>query len=227
MSRRPLSPVPTTLGPGIRTFKPRRSRITRREKSAIDAHDGILLSMVDDAVELPWSSETPLVIDIGFGSGESTLAMARSSPTTAFLAIDIHTPGVGRLIADTQDAGVTNVRVLEADALTVLERVIPHDRLAGVCTYFPDPWPKVRHHKRRLIQPSVVALIHSRLVPGGFWRIATDWSDYVDSIVATFAAFDGFTGGVIERPEYRALTHYEQRALREGRAVTDFEYCKA
>lgn len=226
MSTQPRTSSSATLGPGIRTYKPRRSRITRREQAALVAHDGLLLTMVDDTLALPWPSDTPLVLDIGFGSGESTLAMARNSPTTAFLAIDIHTPGVGKLIADIHDTDLTNVRVMEADALTVLERVIPHDRLAGVCSFFPDPWPKARHHKRRLIQPSVVALMHSRLASGGFWRIATDWPDYADAIRGTFATHDGFTGGVIDRPEYRALTHYERRALREGRAVTDFEYLK-
>lgn len=215
-----------SLGPGIRTYKPRRSRITRREKSALAAHGGLLLTMDDDTLTPPWPNGGPLVLDIGFGSGESTMAMARRAPDTSFLAIDVHTPGVGRLIADIQDADVRNVRVLEADALVVLERAIPGDRLAGICTYFPDPWPKARHHKRRLVQPAVLALVHSRLAAGAFWRIATDWPDYVDSILETFAAHSGFTGGIIDRPDERPVTHYEQRALREGREIVDLDFTK-
>ena len=226
MSARPPLASPTTLGPGIRTFKPRRSRITRREASALAAHGGILLTMADNTITLPWAVDGPLVLDIGFGSGESTMTMARHAPATSFLAIDVHTPGVGKLIADIQDADVTNVRVLEADALVVLERAIPHGRLAGICTYFPDPWPKARHHKRRLVQPRVLTLVHSRLASGAFWRIATDWPDYVDSILEAFANHGGFTGGVIDRPDDRAITHYEQRALREGRGIVDLEFTK-
>lgn len=224
MSDHPNAPEPTTLRPGIRTYKPRRSRITRRERAALAAPGDVLLTMDDTLSELPWSQSTQVIMDIGFGAGESTIAMARSNPESLILAIDVHTPGVGRLIADVLAEGVTNVRVLEADALTVLERCTPREYLAGVCTYFPDPWPKARHHKRRIVQPAVLALVHSRLTTGGFWRLATDWPDYADWIVETFAADSGFDGGVIERPNDRPITHYEERALREGRPIVDLEF---
>lgn len=218
------SPAPSTLRPGIRTFKPRRSRITRREQQALSEPGDILVP--SDALALSWAEPTPVIMDIGFGSGESTLAMARAKPGALILAVDIHTPGVGRLVADVRDGGLSNVRVMEADALVVLEESIPPDHLTGVCTYFPDPWPKARHHKRRIVQPAVLDLIHSRLVAGGWWRLATDWHPYVEAMLDSFAAHPGFRGGVTERPEDRPVTHYERRAVREGRPIVDLEFTK-
>jgi tRNA (guanine-N7-)-methyltransferase len=147
--------------------------------------------------------------------------MASTFADSGILAIDIHTPGVGNLLDLLGRAGVGNVRVMEADALVVLKRAISTASLAGVRTYFPDPWPKARHHKRRIIQAPVLDLVATRLQPGGYWHVATDWHEYVVSIEETFASAGGWTGGRIERPAWRPETHYERRAVREGREITD------
>jgi tRNA (guanine-N7-)-methyltransferase len=223
---RPIPPASQVMPRGVRTFKPRRSRITRRELAALDEPGDILIPDRAGMLPLPWGV-VPIVLEIGFGAGEATLAMAEAEPDVTILAIDVHTPGVGRLTADAHEKGMTNVHVMEADALTVLEGSIPATSLAGVRTFFPDPWPKARHHKRRLIQGPVIDLVHSRLSPGGFWHIATDWQDYAEWILENFAAHSGFRGGVIERPSSRPLTHYERRAVREGRPVVDLLFTRS
>jgi tRNA (guanine-N7-)-methyltransferase len=213
------------LGPGIRTFKPRRSRITQRQLAALGERRW-LIGPADTPLDIAslWGAGTPVVMEIGFGTGEATARLAGDFPSTGILAIDIHTPGVGNLLDLLARGGLTNVRVMEADALMVLSRMIPPLSLAGVRTYFPDPWPKARHNKRRIIQAPVLDLVASRLQPGGFWHVATDWDAYVVSIEEVFAAHDGWVGGRIPRPEWRPETRYERRALREGRAITDLMF---
>jgi tRNA (guanine-N7-)-methyltransferase len=210
------------LGPGIRTFKPRRSRITQRQREALGERRW-LLDLTDDVIDFDrvWGAGTPVVMEIGFGMGAATAQMASTFPDSGILAIDIHTPGVGNLLDLLGRAGVGNVRVMEADALVVLKRAISTASLAGVRTYFPDPWPKARHHKRRIIQAPVLDLVATRLQPGGYWHVATDWHEYVVSIEETFASAGGWTGGRIERPSWRPETHYERRAVREGREIAD------
>lgn len=216
----------TTLRPGIRTFKPRRSRITRREQRAIDNPSGLLITQQDFTFDFNALFEvtTPPVLEIGFGIGDATLAYAQSQPDVPILAIDVHTPGVGRLIADLQENQIANVRVMEADAITVLEQNVPDQSLSGVRSFFPDPWPKARHFKRRLVQPAVIDLVASKLIPGGWWHIATDWPDYAEWIGSTFSAYPAFTGGAIDRPHDRPITHFEQRGISEGRPIVDFRY---
>ncbi|MFM1917319.1 MAG: hypothetical protein RJB01_834 [Actinomycetota bacterium] len=213
----------TVLRPGIRTFKPRRSRITRREQRALDQHGGLLITPGESLLDFSelFATSTPPVLEIGFGIGDSTVAYAKDQPDVPILAIDVHTPGVGRLIADLQEKHITNVRVVEGDALSVLEYNVPDQSLAGVRSFFPDPWPKVRHHKRRLVQPRVLDLIAAKLTPGGFWHVATDWPEYTEWILETFAAHTAFTGGVIDRPAERVVTHFEARGIRDGRPITD------
>ncbi|MBM3669746.1 MAG: tRNA (guanosine(46)-N7)-methyltransferase TrmB [Actinobacteria bacterium] len=222
---RPVPPASTVMPRGVRTFKPRRSRITRREAAALEDSRDVLLTSSRSRLPLSWG-EVPIVLEIGFGAGEATRAMAVAEPETTILAVDVHTPGVGRLVADVRGQGITNVLVMEADALTVLEDCIPPNSLSSVRTFFPDPWPKARHHKRRLIQGSVIDLVYSRLTPGGSWHIATDWPDYLEWILGAFDAHPGFDGGIIDRPESRPITHYERRAISEGRGVADLEFTK-
>jgi tRNA (guanine-N7-)-methyltransferase len=216
----------TVLRPGIRTFKPRRSRITPREQWALDHHDGLLITPGAshlDFAEL-FSTSTPPVLEIGFGIGDSTVAYAKDQPDVPILAIDVHTPGVGRLIADLQEKHITNVRVVEADALSVLVSNVPDHSLSGVRSFFPDPWPKARHFKRRLIQPAVLELVARKLAPQGWWHIATDWPEYAEWIANTFSENSAFTGGAIVRPHDRPITHFERRGINEGRPIVDFRY---
>ncbi len=185
------------------------------------------LTILYEEALLRWPSPpTALYLDIGFGNGVSTLHFAQAEPQAAFLAIDVHTPGVGDLLSELHTQEITNVRVMETDAIAVLENMIAPNSLAGVYTLFPDPWQKARHHKRRIVQQSVLDLMHSRITPGGFWHIATDWAHYAQSIKELFAQPNNqmqWDGGEIRRPD-RALTRYEERAIGEGRIVSDFLY---
>ncbi len=217
-----MTDSPTTLGPGIRTFKPRRSRITARAQQALVDHAGLMLP-VDVPLDLgaTWGDDVPVVLEIGCGDGRATVEMAVADPETGILAIDVHTPGLGELLARAGTARVTNVRVMEGDAIAVLEGQVPVGALAGVRSYFPDPWPKARHHKRRLVQPAVVDLVRSRLRLHGYWHLATDWAEYAEVMLECFGADPRWSGGVIERPAWRPVTRYETRALGEGRPVVD------
>ena len=175
---------PGILRPGIHTYKPRRTRMTNRQERALAEQAPFVLAAGSESIDLAavWGRGTPIVVEIGFGDGLATAAMAAHDPTTGILGVDVHTPGVGELLWRVSHAGLTNVRVVEGDALGVLSRMIPARSLAGVRSYFPDPWPKTRHHKRRLVQSKVLDLVRSRLAPGGYWHIATDWDEYAASI---------------------------------------------
>lgn len=228
---RPAHQASSVMPRSVRTFKPRRSRITKREQRALDNPHGLLLNadtLINAGATLDvsehWGSDMPLALEIGFGIGDATVQMARNAPETAVLAIDVHTPGVGHLLAELHDAHITNVRVVEADALTILEHCIADHQLEEVRSFFPDPWPKARHHKRRLVQPAIAALIHRALRPGGTWWIATDWDEYAQNIQEVMGSLTGWTGGEVSRPKARPITVFENRALREGRKVTDFVY---
>ncbi len=216
---------PTVLPPGIRTYKPRRGRITPRAGRAIVERADLLLPP-DGPIDLAAVfGGRPVVLEIGFGDGRATAAMAAAEPGIGILAVDVHTPGVGDLLDRIDRAGLANVRVIEADAITVLARRLAPRSLAGVRSYFPDPWPKARHHKRRLVQAAVRDLVADRLRPGACWELATDWAEYADAIVAGFADDPRWAGGVVPRPDSRPVTRYERRALREGRPIIDLRYC--
>lgn len=218
--------APGVLRPGIRTYKPRRTRITDRASRALVEQAAFILDPSARDLDLAgtWGDGVPVILEIGFGDGLATAGMAAADPATGILAIDVHTPGVGDLLARIGEAGLANVRVMEADALGVLNRLVPPHSLAGVRSYFPDPWPKARHHKRRLVQPEVLDLVHSRLVPGGTWHIATDWDEYAEWIGTCFSEDTRWHGGVVDRPSSRPVTRYERRALRDGRAITDIQF---
>jgi len=163
------------------------------------------------------------VLEIGFGMGETTLAMAAADPERDLVAVDVHTPGAGALLRDLEVAGLTNVRVMVADAVAVLHRMIAPGSLEEVRVFFPDPWPKVRHHKRRLLSPAVVHLIATRLAPGGRLHVATDWEPYASSVLQVVAAEALLVdpGGYAPRPPERPLTRFEQQGLAKGHKVFD------
>jgi tRNA (guanine-N7-)-methyltransferase len=238
VTRDPI-PTSTVLNRGIRTFKPRRSRITQSQQNALSSAQEYILDFSPEILQERYAwpdSHSPLYVDIGFGNGVSTIALAEENPKSSFLAIDIHTPGVGDLLSEIQRKKLTNIRVMESDSIAVFEHMIPPNSLSGIFTLFPDPWPKARHHKRRIVQPAVMELFYSRLVTGGFWQIATDWQEYADAIAELFAQTEStqtesqgphqkWSGGIVQRP-HRPVTHYESRAIREGRTVTDFRFMK-
>ena len=163
--------------------------------------------------------------------GETTAEIARAHPQTDFIAVEVHGPGVGSLLRRIQAHGLANVRVIRHDAVEVLERMIPDGALAGLHLFFPDPWPKKRHHKRRIVQPAFAALVASRLKPGGVFRLATDWEPYAQWMREVLDPSPLFrntsTGdGYVPRPEGRIETHFERRGRRLGHGVWDLVYLR-
>jgi len=171
----------------------------------------------------------PLILEIGFGMGETTMTIAQHMPEKDFLAIDVHTPGIGNLLKRIGETGVTNIRVMRHDAVEVVRDMLLPESLDGIHIFFPDPWPKARHHKRRLIQPAFAQLLASRLKSGGVLHLATDWEDYAQQMLAVLGAepqLKNTADGYAERPLYRPLTKFEQRGLRLGHGVWDVIFKK-
>lgn len=170
-------------------------------------------------------------LEIGFGMGQSLLAMAEADPTMQFIGVEVHRPGVGRLLRGIQSAGLTNLRVFCHDAVEVLEHALAPASLDRVNIYFPDPWHKKRHHKRRLIQPDFVDLVCSRLVPRGLLHLATDWAPYAEHMLEVLNTSDGLTncsasGDYVPRPPERPGTKFEDRGKRLGHGVWDLLFRK-
>ena len=166
----------------------------------------------------------PVVLEIGFGMGETTAAIAAAQPEVDFLGVEMHLPGVGALLRRIDEQGLANVRVLRHDAVDVVASMIAPGTLAGIHVYFPDPWPKKRHHKRRLLQPAFVRELALRLAPLGYLHVATDWDDYAQEILATLKAeplLENSAADFAPRPAYRPLTKFEARGLRLGHGVHD------
>ncbi|MFY1599211.1 tRNA (guanosine(46)-N7)-methyltransferase TrmB [Micromonospora sp. WMMD737] len=165
----------------------------------------------------------PLVLEIGSGMGDTTAEMAAADPDRDYLAVEVHTPGIANLLDLVDRHGLRNVRVAQGDALDLVAG-LPEASLAAVHVFFPDPWPKSRHHKRRIIQPAHVALLRSRLVPGGTLHCATDWAEYAEAMRQTLDADPGLANahdGFAPRPAHRPVTKFERRALRAGRPIFD------
>jgi len=171
----------------------------------------------------------PLVVEIGFGMGGATAAVAGASPQLDFLGIEVHPPGVGALLQRIDAAGLNNVRIVQHDAVEVLEHMVAADSLAGVNIFFPDPWHKKRHHKRRLVQPEFVRLLTSRLAVAGTLHCATDWQPYAEQMLEVLAAEPSLVNsaaGFAPRPETRPLTKFEHRGLARGHGVWDLVFTK-
>ncbi len=174
--------------------------------------------------ERAFGRRAPLIVEIGFGMGQATAAIAAARPGDNFLAIEVHEPGVGALLQRIDEQRLTNLRIVRHDAVAVLESMIAPGSLAGVHVYFPDPWPKKRHWKRRLIQPPFVALLASRLAPGGLLHCATDWQPYAEQMLEVLAAeplLANTADGYAPRPAYRPETKFERRGLALGHGVWD------
>ncbi|MFO1305316.1 MAG: tRNA (guanosine(46)-N7)-methyltransferase TrmB [Burkholderiales bacterium] len=172
----------------------------------------------------------PVVLEIGFGMGETTAAIAQANPGTDFVGIEVHGPGVGALLARVDALELANVRVIRHDAVEVVAGMIPADSLAGVHVFFPDPWPKKRHHKRRLLQPAFVHALAQRLAPGGYLHAATDWEDYAHEMLATLRAeplLRNTSEDFSPRPATRPLTKFEARGRRLGHEVFDLVFERA
>lgn len=174
--------------------------------------------------------QAPLVVEIGFGMGQATAQIAQARPETDFLGIEVHTPGVGALLKRIGELELANLRIVQHDAVEVLRQMIAPASLAGLHIYFPDPWHKKKHHKRRLIQPEFVALLASRLAPGGYLHCATDWQDYAEQMLAVLGAEPALANtraeGYAPRPDWRPLTKFENRGLKLGHGVWDLLFVR-
>ncbi len=213
----------------ITTFYPRRGRVSGRHEDALER----LLPRLGFRIPGPaldltalFGRPAPVVLEIGSGMGDATVAMAAADPGRDYLAVEVFPPGLGNLLATVEEAGLGNVRVAAGDALELVRHMLPADSLDAVHIYFPDPWPKARHHKRRLIQRVNVTLLVSRLRPGGVLHLATDWAHYAEQMLEVLNADPTLSGGVIERPLSRPVTKFEARALAAGRSVTDLVYTR-
>jgi tRNA (guanine-N7-)-methyltransferase len=165
-----------------------------------------------------------LIVEIGSGVGEATGSLAAARPSYDVLALEVWRPGIAASLAEVAAAGAGNVRFCSVDAVWALEHLVAPGALAELWTFFPDPWPKTRHHKRRIVDATFATVATSRLAPGGTWRLATDWADYADQMVAVLDAVAELRGGVTERWSERPVTKFERKGVEAGRAITDLVY---
>lgn len=219
----------------IRSFVLRKGRLTVAQQHALDElwpHYGIESRKTVLDFDDYFDRQADVIVEIGFGNGESTWRMALAEPDVNFIGIEVHEPGVGQLLMALEEHEIENVRIACEDAVPFLENRIAPDSLAGVRIYFADPWPKKRHHKRRIIQPDFVAMLSQRIASGGILHLATDWQPYADHMLEVLQASPDFinlspTGDYCETPEWRPYTKYEERGERLGHVVRDLLYQRA
>lgn len=217
----------------IRSFVLRQGRLTPGQQRAIDeVMPRFGLSYAPQGLDLDavfGRSNSAKIVEIGFGMGETTAAIAQSQPERDFLGIEVHSPGVGSLLKRIQEQALTNVRVIQHDAVEVLQHMIEDASLDGVHIFFPDPWHKKRHHKRRLLQAGFVELLCSKLKEGGYLHVATDWQEYAEWVLEMLSAETKLANTAqdyAERPAYRPLTKFEQRGIRLGHGVWDLVFVR-
>lgn len=221
-----MSEAPITAG-HIRSYVLRQGRVSSaqaRHHETMMPTFGIAYRAGPIDLAAAFGRNAPKVLEIGFGMGETTAAIAAARPGADFLGLEVHTPGVGSLLKQIAENQLANVRIIQHDAVEVVRDMIAPDALAGIHIFFPDPWPKRRQQKRRLIQAPFVALLASRLAPGGYVHCATDWQEYAEQMLAVLAAepaLENTVVGFAPRPDYRPLTKFEQRGLRLGHGVWD------
>ena len=170
----------------------------------------------------PQASE--VIIEIGFGMGDATAEIAKAHPGNGYIAIEVHPPGIGKLLSLIEEHALSNVRIIEGDAIEILETMFADHSVNGFHLFFPDPWPKLKHNKRRIVNAQFLALIHQKLKAGGYINIATDWVPYAQSISEVFASSTQFTGGEVARPSWRPYTKFEGKGLAKDHRVSDFHY---
>ena len=216
----------------IRSFVLRAGRMGSGQVKAMEAL-GPLYVLPYQATRLDvaqaFGRVAPTVLEIGFGMGDATAQIAAARPQDDFIGIEVHTPGVGALLQRIQERGLTNLRLLQHDAVEVLRDMIAPDSLAGIHVYFPDPWHKKKHNKRRLIQGPFVKELSSRLAPGGYLHCATDWQPYAEQMLEVLGAeptLHNTADGYAERPDWRPLTKFENRGIKLGHGVWDLVFTK-
>ena len=215
--------------PSIRSYSIRGTRITeaqRAAKSLLQEIHGIPVESKKLDLRVIFPTSQKVIMEVGFGMGEATAIMATQSPQNAYLAVDLHPPGIGKLLSRIQEQGITNIKVIEDDVHVVLPYMIENESLDGVHLYFPDPWPKTKHHKRRIVTPAFLELIASKLKPGGYFHLATDWYPYAEAMQIVFSTSTQFSGGVIDKPDWRPVTRFEGQGIDKDHRVTDLLYLR-
>lgn len=228
------NPPSTDAAPrrAVRSYVVRAGRMGSGQKRALEElAPRWVLPFRDEPIDLAaaFGRRAPVVLEIGFGMGDATAAIARARPDTDFLGVEVHPPGVGALLQRIEAQGLTNLRIVQHDAVEVLEHMLAPESLAGVHVFFPDPWHKKRHHKRRLIQPPLAALLASRLAPGAYLHCATDWQPYAEQMLAVLGAeprLANTAAGYAERPAYRPPTKFERRGVKLGHGVWDLVFTR-
>ena len=216
----------------VLSYSRRGNRFTPNQAAAWAAHHE-RWAIPESAVDEPGFSladwfgrEAPLIVEIGSGVGEATARLAASRPAYDVLAFEVWRPGVADTLWRLAEAGADNVRLIDVDAVWSFEHLLGPGAVSELWTFFPDPWPKQRHHKRRLVTPPFARLAASRLAPGATWRLATDWADYADQMRAVLDAEPALEGGPVPRWEDRPMTRFERKGLDAGRAITDLAYTR-
>jgi tRNA (guanine-N7-)-methyltransferase len=223
----------------IVSYVQRGERMTVGQQRAWDTHWDRIGQDVKALPEGPvdftgwFGREAPVLLEIGSGMGETTSQLVAAAPDVNYVAVEVYKPGLAMLILRTELLGADNLRALRGDAVDLLTDHVPPASLAGVRIFFPDPWPKKKHHKRRLVQPDFIALLSSRLVPGGMVHLATDWENYADQMMAVLSAeptlhnpYADEPGGWAPRPDWRPITKFEQRAVEEERISHDLMFVR-
>jgi len=216
----------------IRSFVRRQGRLTKGQQLALDQYwpeMGVEFQQEPLDLERLFGRDAPVVLEIGFGMGASLVTMAQNNPQQNFLGIEVHAPGVGACLGSAKEAGVENLRVMCHDAVEVLEKMIPDNSLRMVQLFFPDPWHKARHNKRRIVQVPFAELVMRKLKLGGVFHMATDWEAYAEHMLEVMSSIDGYknqseTENYVPRPETRPLTKFEQRGQRLGHGVWDLMF---
>jgi len=214
----------------IRSFVLRQGRFSpaqRRAHEELLPRFGIAFAPAPLDLNSVFGRSAPKILEIGSGMGETTAAIAKTMPEFDFLAIEVHAPGVGSLLKHIAELGLANIRIAQHDAVEVVQHMIAPGTLAGIHIFFPDPWPKKRHHKRRLLQPALARALALRLAARGYLHVATDWEDYAAAILATLSAeplLENTARDYAPRPSYRPLTKFERRGMRLGHGVWDIVF---
>ena len=211
----------------VRSYRIRGTRITGSQLAArqkLWVNYGVAFEESQIDLRKLFPSSEKIIMEIGFGMGEGTALIARDFPQNGFLGVEVHPPGVGKLMAKCEEYGANNLRIIERDVHEVFHYMLADHSLDGIHLFFPDPWPKKRHNKRRIVNANFLAQVHAKLKPGGFIHIATDWVPYAEVIKETFAASPLFVGGVVTRPDWRPITRFEGQGITKDHAVTDLRY---